>query len=196
MKRLEEADNEATNVTKELKQYSPPRSINVTTWTKPDAKSIVNALSPLVENLWTPAIFHFAGHGISSARNPFASAIYLYDDRLDVSLLLRARVWRVALVLAYLSACSTGTSTAGASDESVNIMTGFLTVGFMNVIGTLWEVDDTLSCGIATQFYSHWVEQKLEPKLVAYGLQVAVAEVAVDNGISPEKWACYVHTGV
>ena len=167
----------------------------------PEAQAVLSAISPPATPI--PSVFHFAGHGKSNPFDPALSAIYLVDEPLTVDRLLRARLYTAAPILAYLSACSTGTTTL-LPDEGVHVMSGFVSAGFMNVIGTLWDTDDDVSCAVATNMYKRWVERGLNPEELGRCLQYAVAKTKQDRAnrtaqiqaASADNWACFVHMGV
>lgn len=176
------------------------KDVDVVRWATPTnapyAEAVCNALSP--PSSPTPSMFHFSGHGSSSPLDPSSSAIYLYDQPLDVASLLQARVFTGAPILAYLSACSTGTTTL-LPDEGVHIMSGFVSAGFMNVIGTLWDVDDIVTSTVAISMYKRWVATGRKPEELAGCLQWAVGKLREDGtegkGLA-RNWACFVHMGV
>ncbi|RPB19054.1 hypothetical protein L211DRAFT_843071 [Terfezia boudieri ATCC MYA-4762] len=193
--------NNAESETQAIKEVlEKDRDVNVVRWatptTAPQAEAVCNALSP--PSTPTPSIFHFSGHGSSSPLDPSSSAIYLYDKPLDVASLLQARVFTAAPILAYLSACSTGTTTL-LPDEGVHVMSGFVSAGFMNVIGTLWDVDDIVSSTVAISMYKRWVAIGRKPDGLAGCLQWAVGKLIEDGrggkGLA-RNWACFVHMGV
>ncbi|KAF8448177.1 CHAT domain-containing protein, partial [Terfezia claveryi] len=193
--------NNAESETQAIKEIlEKDRDVDVVRWatpkTAPYAEAVCNALSP--PSTPTPSIFHFSGHGSSSPLDPSSSAIYLYDQPLDVASLLQARVFTAAPILAYLSACSTGTTTL-LPDEGVHVMSGFVSAGFMNVIGTLWDVDDIVSSTVAISMYKRWVAIGRKPDGLAGCLQWAVGKLREDGtegkGMA-RNWACFVHMGV
>lgn len=194
---LENVEKEVESISEELSGFTSKTGtlVDVHVWPKPQAQAVVNALSPLAKEVPNTSIFHFAGHGVSSATDPSASGIYLNDARLTVTKLMQAKVYSTAPLLAYLSACSTGT-TSLLPDEGVHIMSGFVAAGFMNVVGTLWNVPDNMSKLIAVQFFKYWVEKELKPEMVAWCLQMAVADKGIEQGESEDKYACFVHTGI
>lgn len=177
--------------------------MNVRCWVDPapEAQAVLSALSPPAIPI--PSVFHFAGHGKSDPFDPALSQIYLFDEPLTVDLLLRARLYTTAPILAYLSACSTGTATL-LPDESVHVMSGFISAGFMNVIGTLWDTNDDVSYAVATNMYRRWVESGLNPEDLGRCLHYAVAKTqqdrtnrtALTQAASADNWACFVHMGV
>lgn len=198
---LSQAASEATQIRTIL--ASPEGKMRVKCWVDPpaEAQAVLSAITP--PSVPTPSVFHFAGHGKSSPIDPSLSAIYLVDEPLTVDRLLRARVYTAAPILAYLSACSTGTTTL-LPDEGVHIMSGFVSAGFMNVLGTLWDTDDLVSCAVAVGVYRRWVETGMQADGLARALHWAVGRVKMDRGrrevlmqaVKTENWACFVHMGV
>ncbi|KAF4450213.1 TPR Domain containing protein [Fusarium austroafricanum] len=57
--------------------------------------------------------------------------------------------------LAFLAACQTADKMAtGLMDENIHIVGAFQSLGYANVIGTLWEVEEKASVSFATEFYA------------------------------------------
>ncbi|MEO9125558.1 MAG: CHAT domain-containing protein, partial [Microcoleus sp.] len=74
--------------------------------------------------------------------------------------------------LVTLSACETGlTDSTAMTDEYIGLPSGFLYAGSMNVVSTLWKVDDFATAIFMIKFY-----QELQPKI-----SVAVALNATQN---------------
>ncbi|KAI5811790.1 CHAT domain-containing protein [Peziza echinospora] len=175
--------------------------MDVQQWIAARAQPVLSALTPPSNP--TPSVFHFAGHGKSDRMDPSSSAIFLADKPLTVDRLLRARLYKTCPVLAYLSACSTGTTTL-LPDEGVHVMSGFVSAGFMNVVGTLWDTDDVVSLAVASNMYKRWVETGMGPDGLARCLHYAVAKTkqdwtnkaAIARAASADNWACFVHMGV
>lgn len=74
--------------------------------------------------------------------------------------------------LVTLSACETGlTDSTAMTDEYIGLPSGFLYAGSMNVVSTLWKVDDFATAIFMIKFY-----QELQPQK-----SVAVALNATQN---------------
>lgn len=101
-------------------------------------------------------IFHFAGHG-SATRDPLKSHMLLEDwetKPLSVETLLETNLATQSPFLAYLSACHTSNNVNEIlAAESLHLGAAFRLAGFRHVIGTLWEVDDSLCVDMARETY-------------------------------------------
>ncbi|KAK8002403.1 hypothetical protein PG989_002122 [Apiospora arundinis] len=126
-------------------------------------------------------IFHFAGHGITNARQPLQSLLLLddwRDDPLTVGSLLDTNLQDRRPFLAYLSACGTGESPDDRSvDESLHLTSAFQLAGFQHVIGTLWDVNDALCVDMARLLYEILGERGLKDQAVGYGLHSATRQL-------------------
>ena len=170
--------------------------------------------------LQTCKVFHFAGHGQLNMSEPSRSCLLLEDwehDPLTMAYLRDSRLQESAPFLAYLSACSTGTSLeASLLDECIHLVSGFQLGGFRHVIGTLREVSDSHCVDVAAIFYKTICEEGMNDMAVCHGLHRAIlalrngyleehtklrdAEYVGDEvqlqGESPMYWAPYIHFGV
>jgi CHAT domain-containing protein len=76
----------------------------------------------------------------------------------------------------------------------VHITGGCLLAGFGSVIGTLWNVDDDTSLGIADAVYADVKGHGLGR--VPQTLQEALASIRTAHPDRPSLWAAHVHVGV
>ena len=100
--------------------------------------------------------------------------------------------------LAYLSACSTAlTRAAELIDEAIHLTAAFQLAGFPHVIGTLWEIDDTIAATIADTFYTHLRTRPdtLDTRHAADALHHAVRAVRDTYPRTPSLWAAHLHAG-
>ncbi|MET9553575.1 CHAT domain-containing protein [Streptomyces sp. NPDC006645] len=143
---------------------------------------------------------HFACHAVSDPLRPSAGRLVLHGPP-DASPTIRdlARLRLPGARLAYLSACDTMRISAELADESVHIASAFQMAGFPHVVGSLWQVDDTVGTRIARRVY-----EQLHPAPPGAALTVtdsaralhrAVCEVRADYPRTPSLWACQVHAG-
>ncbi|KAK6533638.1 hypothetical protein TWF694_002573 [Orbilia ellipsospora] len=177
-----------------------------------ETEEVLSALS-------TCNIFHFAGHGSFNPSDPSQSSLLLNDWQtcpLTVSKLWERRSQQNTPFLAYLSACSTGTSDGKYVEEGINLTNAYQLAGFRHVVGTLWEVNDETCVDVAERFYELVLRDGLEDSNVALALHEAVRALRNDsvestslrggidarNGkvISGKRsnlhWIPYVHFGV
>ncbi|KLO90852.1 uncharacterized protein LW93_150 [Fusarium fujikuroi] len=123
-------------------------------------------------------IFHFAGHGATNLRDPSQSSLLLEDEPLTVSNLLETNIHQYSPFLAYLSACGTGQiAHEKFLDESVHLISAFQLAGFRHVIGTLWEVGDSISVHMARITYEAFQRGDSADESVCRGLHKATLEL-------------------
>jgi CHAT domain-containing protein len=104
----------------------------------------------------TAAYLHFSCHGHFDAENPLASCLILSGgERLMLSSLLAApRLGGTRL--AVLSACKTAvTDFRHLPEEAVGLPSGFLQLGAVGVIGSLWAVNDLSTALLMLKFYDY-----------------------------------------
>jgi CHAT domain-containing protein len=78
-------------------------------------------------------------------------------------------------LLAYLSACSTGSIQVDSLvEESIHLAGTFLAAGFQNVIASLWKVSDSCSAEVAELVYTNIVNGGIGSGSVARGLHFAL----------------------
>ncbi|CAH0056158.1 unnamed protein product [Clonostachys solani] len=108
-------------------------------------------------------VFHFAGHGQTDIMDPTKSCLLLKDwrdDPLTVAHLLETNLSSRKPFLAYLSACGTGRMKHNTLvNEGLHLMSACQIAGFQHVIGTLWEVNDSLCVDVAVEVYK-WMLSK------------------------------------
>ena len=147
-------------------------------------------------------IIHFAGHGQADPDDPSKSQLLLSDwqtNPLTVEDIanLKLRTGH----LAYLSACSTSRSRVDALlDEGIHLTEAFHLLGFPQVVGTLWSIQDEDSAEVAPKIYTGLLDgDKVLSKKCASALHYAVGELRestsdeMDDG--PLLWSPYVHFG-
>lgn len=144
------------------------------------------------------AVAHFACHGSDHPDDPSRSMLLLRDhgtDPLTVGDIAPIRLTKARL--AYLSACRTALSTASQLvDEAIHLTTAFLLAGYPHVVGTLWEIDDSLAATIADDFYAALITaETFETSVTAHALHRAVRSARDKLPRTPSLWAGYVHTG-
>jgi tetratricopeptide (TPR) repeat protein len=165
----------------------------------------------VLTGLPTTDAVHFACHGISNPKDPASSALIIgkheiYEGCTIPLVLTVEQMSRLDLTkarLAYLSACVTATTADyKAFDEALHIASILQTMGFSHVIGTMWEVEDTVSASMAGKFYTR-LRTLLAPsavgsdnhKAVAVALREASEEIRQESPASYLDWVPYVHYG-
>ena len=147
-------------------------------------------------------IVHIASHGVLNYSNPMFSRVELArtrpnvsddDGRLEVRELLALRI-RSPLV--FLSGCETGAvdgwmGTSFGTTGDLALSQAFLSAGALNVLSTLWRIDDAGAAVLGSRFYGHLRESSVTDALTA-----AQREMAADSRFSnPYYWAGYILSG-
>ncbi|MFB7406831.1 CHAT domain-containing protein [Streptomyces sp. NPDC056202] len=149
-------------------------------------------VSALADHTW----LHFCGHGTSEPLTAVGSRL-LVHDHLDHPLTV-AGISRLDLSgaeLAYLSACGTARSGFTATDEGLHLAGGLQLAGFRHVVGTLWEIDDTLSVHIAERVYAGLGVPDPVADRTAHAVRAAVRGVRDRYPRTPSLWAAHIHVG-
>ncbi|MGV9453155.1 CHAT domain-containing protein [Streptomyces sp. NPDC003635] len=165
----------------------------------PDAEVLVDAVAhtpptrpTVLERLPHHAVAHFACHGDSDPGDPSQSGLLLLDHvtgRLTVAALRPVNL--DGAQLAYLSACRTAAIEAiDLTDESIHLVSAMQLAGFPQVIGTLWQVNDTAAAAVASEFY-----KTLTTGRAAVALHRATQQMRARYPRFPYLWAAYVHSG-
>ncbi|PGH26499.1 hypothetical protein AJ80_01813 [Polytolypa hystricis UAMH7299] len=164
----------------------------------------------VLEDMKNHHIVHFACHGYSSSSDPSESALLVRPEghgsvqRLSVRDLVN--LGHDKAQLAYLSACSTAENASEElMDEVIHIASAFQLVGFLGVIGTLWEANDKAAVKMSEEFYRRFAEALKDGGEIgrhdaaARALHNAVVSLrASRRGVKtgdPISWAPFIHIG-
>lgn len=147
--------------------------------------------------LRTAAYVHFSCHAASDLEQPHRSSLRLWGGSLTASEVARQRT--VGGRLAYLSACETARGGPTLADEAMHVSTAFFLAGYRHVIGSLWQVEDTVAHDVAVAVYDairdpSGAEMNVDDVAVALHEAVRAARDA-HAGRSPARWAALVHIG-
>jgi tetratricopeptide (TPR) repeat protein len=142
-------------------------------------------------------LVHFACHGISSEADPAESMLRLTDWKtrpLSIGELLKTNDLSCQLV--YLSACETALNKfRPLEDEGLHIAGGFQMAGAINVVASLWRIDDAVSADVSKGFYSgiagpsglDFGKSACSLRATLYGIR--------GKGVPAVLWASYIHLG-
>ncbi|KAH9485970.1 hypothetical protein JR316_0000031 [Psilocybe cubensis] len=150
-----------------------------------------NVLSRLKEHTWV----HFACHGnLGDENQPFRASFKLYDKRLTLLDLMRAKLPNAEL--AFLSACHSAAGDSHTPNENIHLSAALQFCGFRSVVGTLWEMHDEDGPTISKGFYDYMFRNgpMADFKDSAEALNVAVRTMR-KNGVPLERWIMFVHIG-
>jgi hypothetical protein len=155
-------------------------------------------------------IVHLACHGIQDTTDATQSGFCLGDGRLTIARLMELKLGNACL--AFLSACETAKGDKEQPDQAMHLAATMLFSGFKSVIATMWYVDresrrseclltmtraihDIDGPKIAKWFYEElFAKEVVDGDSVAYALDFAVGKLRA-SGMSPERWAPFIHMG-
>ncbi len=184
-------------------EYSPPN--NPLTGAKREVKTITRLYAPdaqgefdatektLRRELSKARILHLSGHGFLKETMPMFSGIifgaeYPHDGIVEVHDVYGFDLNGTELV--FLSACQSGLGIQSRGDDIIGLKRAFIYAGATGVIGTLWNVDDSVTAEFTEHFYTA-LHSGLNQ---AQALQQAQQETRV-NHPHPYQWAAFVLTG-
>ncbi|KAE9405346.1 hypothetical protein BT96DRAFT_852964 [Gymnopus androsaceus JB14] len=156
-------------------------------------------VSAVLDALSQYNIVHLACHGVQDAVDATRSAFILFDGRLTLHDLMAKSLTDVEL--AVLSACQTATGDTGLPEEAVHLAAGMLSVGYRNVIGTMWSIGDNEAPIVAGVLYSKLLEYQDTGMDwrdgIAYALHHAIQGLREEvKEESFAKWVPFIHFGV
>ncbi|KIK42411.1 hypothetical protein CY34DRAFT_83662, partial [Suillus luteus UH-Slu-Lm8-n1] len=117
-----------------------------------DEATRAGALDALQRNTWV----HLACHGKQDQEQPYNSHFAMRDTPLTLLDIMEEDIPHAEF--AFLSACHTAVCDDKTPDEVIHLAAGLQFSGFKSVIGTLWEVNDTVAKHIVKAFYEKMFE--------------------------------------
>ncbi|KAG1803022.1 CHAT domain-containing protein [Suillus subaureus] len=158
-----------------------------------DAATRAGALKALEENTWV----HLACHGKQDPVQPYNSHFVMRDEHLTLLDIMEKHVPHAEF--AFLSACHTAVGDKETPDEVIHLAAGLQFSGFKSIIGTLWEVDDSVAKHVVKAFYENLFDGLEEGGVMdctkaAWALNRATH--AVKTKVPLEQRMVFVHIGV
>jgi CHAT domain-containing protein len=156
------------------------------------------------------SIVHLACHGIQDTNDATQSGFCIGDGRLTIAKLMELKLDNA--FLAFLSACETAKGDQEQPDQAMHLAAAMLFSGFKSVVATMWYVDlesriteylltiiraisDSDGPKVAKWFYEELLAREVvDGDSVAYALDSAVGKLRA-SGVSPERWAPFIHMG-
>jgi hypothetical protein len=156
------------------------------------------------------SMVHLACHGIQDTNDATQSGFCVGDGRLTIAKMTELKLDNA--VLAFLSACETAKGDQEQPDQTMHLAAAMLFSGFKSVVATMWYVNresrigDCLLmmsraiCDVDGPKVAKWFYEELLTREVVDGDSVAFAlDFAVDklraSGVTPERWAPFIHMG-
>jgi CHAT domain-containing protein len=124
--------------------FTPPEAVQVLEGTRLSIPEVRTALGEGAD------VMHFATHGLADVSHPLASLLSLPGGLLTAG---QIQEWRGNVGLVFLSACETAVGPTRFAEGTPGLQRAFLRAGAVDVIATLWPVEDRLAAEFAQQFY-------------------------------------------
>ncbi|KAG2743378.1 hypothetical protein P692DRAFT_201794874 [Suillus brevipes Sb2] len=157
-----------------------------------DAATRAGALKALEENTWV----HLACHGKQDPKQPYHSHFVMRDKHLTLLNIMKRDIPHAEF--AFLSACHTAVGDKKTPDEVIHLAAGFQFSGFKSVVGTLWEVDDSVAKHVVEAFYKYMFHSMEEGVMdctkAAWALNCATH--TVKTKVPLEQRMVFIHIGV
>ncbi|KIK39069.1 hypothetical protein CY34DRAFT_14634 [Suillus luteus UH-Slu-Lm8-n1] len=157
-----------------------------------DAATQAGALQALQENTWV----HLACHGKQDPMQPYNSHFVMRDEHLTLLDIMVRDIPHAEF--AFLSACHTAVGDKEMPDEVIHLAAGLQFSGFKSVVGTLWEVNDSVAKHVVEAFYKYMFHPKeegvMDCKKAAWALNCATH--AVKTIVPLEQRMVFIHIGV
>ncbi|KAG1897192.1 CHAT domain-containing protein [Suillus fuscotomentosus] len=158
-----------------------------------DAATRAGALEALQENTWV----HLACHGKQDPKQPYNSHFVMRDEHLTLLDIMERDIPHAEF--AFLSACHTAVGDEETPDEVIHLAAGLQFSGFKSVIGTLWQVDDSVAQHVVKAFYENMFPDLSDGGVMdctkaAWALNRATH--AVKTTVPLEQRMVFVHIGV
>jgi tetratricopeptide (TPR) repeat protein len=157
-----------------------------------NAATRAGALKALEENTWV----HLACHGKQDPAQPYHSHFVMKDDHLTLLDIMEKDMPHAEF--AFLSACHTAVGDKETPDEVIHLAAGLQFAGFKSVVGTLWEVDDSVAKHVVEAFYKYMFHPKeagvMDCTKAAWALNCATH--SVKTKVPLEQRMVFVHIGV
>ncbi|KAG2099292.1 CHAT domain-containing protein [Suillus discolor] len=158
-----------------------------------DAATRAGALEALQANTWV----HLACHGKQDPKQPYNSHFVMRDQDLTLLDIMERDIPHAEF--AFLSACHTAVGDEETPDEVIHLAAGLQFSGFKSVIGTLWQVDDSVAQHVVKVFYENMFKDSKDGGVMdctraAWALNRATH--AVKTKVPLEQRMVFVHIGV
>jgi hypothetical protein len=163
----------------------------------------------VLEKVGGANVLHLACHGIQHDVEPLESGFALRNGLLTVNALIDLHL--PDAFIAFLSACETAKGDKDQPDQTIHLAAAMLFAGFRHVIATMWSVlssvrttsyltvnrtmNDMDGPFFATKFYEELLKNDIiDEDRVAFAVDHAVSQLRA-RGVSPARWATFVHIG-
>ena len=150
---------------------------------------------------------HFATHGFANRNAPGLSGLVLAQDSTssedDVLFLQEIYNLELNADLVTLSACESGTGKLAKGEGLLSLSRGFLYAGAKNLLVSLWEAPDRLTCELMLAFYEEMLNgkskaealRKAKERLINGQYQTIDSQVRIPDYAKPFYWAPFILIG-
>jgi CHAT domain-containing protein len=144
-------------------------------------------------------VVHYAGHAASSADRPAAARLLLAADprsgdsgALYLNELGHRGLPRPRVII--LAACRTAAGAASRVEGALSLGRPFLAAGVPDVVGSLWEIDDSVSRRFFIAFHRALLTES-DPLLALRKAQIAFLRSPDMSLAHPASWAAFICMG-
>lgn len=122
----------------QIVQLVPPENIiKLGDSTEPDFEGVHASVKNVLEKLPEASILHLACHGKQDTYDPLKSGFILANgEKLTIEELMKHRLPNAHTAI--LSACYTASNDVNQPDESINLASAMLFLGFRSIVATKW----------------------------------------------------------
>lgn len=143
----------------------------------------------LLQEISTAEVFHFAGHALANSQSSMLSSLVLAgQDSWPAREILAHPFPRTRLVV--LASCRSAGAPSSETEGILGLAWPFLARGVPFVIASLWDVDDTATAGLFTDFYQH-LRQGAEPEIALRQAQLAALTREDQDPGNALDWAAF-----
>ena len=131
------------NVQEELREIvavvPPENLISLGDSDQPDFEGTQTTVKNVIDKFSEATVLHLACHGTQDREDPFKSGFILANgERLTIEEMIKHRLPNAHTAI--LSACHTSSNDAEQTDESMNLASTLLHLGFSSILATKWWV--------------------------------------------------------
>ncbi|GLL05105.1 CHAT domain-containing protein [Dactylosporangium matsuzakiense] len=138
---------------------------------------------------------HFACHAEADAQDPSAGRVLTFDGPVRLAELRGLQAGRRG-ELALLLACETARGSGLLPEENISLAGAMQVVGFRNVVGAAWTLDDETAGDVARTLYGRLADRGwLSTAAVGTALHETVREIRAAHPAAPLTWAALMHIG-
>jgi CHAT domain-containing protein len=134
-------------------------------------------------------ILHVSLHAKGSLDSPFDNKIWFQSNRNDSLYGFELAGYAIKPPLVVLSACETALGDATAGEGTYSIARNFFSAGALNVIATLWQIDDCANKEVMSSFYKELKKQITPAYALANSKRIFLSNLADNVTAYPSYWA-------